>query len=260
MKSNSVRNFAREARTERRAITLDAVTERHESQRVVNDPEPALCLAATETVVSDHSKVIAFAERHAQTAKTPRETATRLYYAVRDGFRYDPYGVDVSIAALRADHTLDIGRGWCVSKAILLAAACRARGVPARLGFADVRNHMSTQRMRDRMKTDVFFWHGYTAIHLDGVWLKATPAFNVELCEKFGLLPLEFDGTEDSIYHPFDASGNKHMEYVRYRGEFLDVPMAAMEATFREHYPYMFEERNADKAEFENDVDRETSR
>lgn len=239
---------------------MDPVTERWNPQRESKDPQPTLCLAATETIVSDHPKVIAFAQRHAQTAKTPRETVVQLYYAVRDGFRYDPYCVDVSVDALRADHTLGIGRGWCVSKAILLAAACRARGVPARLGFADVRNHMSTKRMRDRMKTDVFYWHGYAAIHLGGQWLKATPAFNVELCEKFDLLPLEFDATEDSIYHPFDASGNKHMEYVRYRGEFLDVPVAAMESTFREHYPYMFEDGNKGAADFDRDVDRETAK
>lgn len=240
-------------------MTVNPMTAQQALASQQKDPPPELCLAASETIVSDHPKVIAFAREHARPATTPRETAVRLYYAVRDGFRYDPYDVTVSAAALRADRTLEIGRGWCVAKAVLLAAACRACRVPARLGFADVRNHLSTQRIRERMKTDVFYWHGYTAIYLDGNWLKATPAFNIELCEKFGLLPLEFDGTEDSIYHPFDASGNKHMEYVRYRGEYLDVPMAAMEATFREHYAYMYENEDAETADFDADVDRETS-
>lgn len=235
------------------------MTDQEPTASDLTDPRPELCLAASETVASDHPKLVAFAREHAQGATTARETAVRLYYAVRDGFRYDPYDVSVSAAALSADHTLAIGRGWCVSKAILLAAACRALGVPARLGFADVRNHLSTQRMREHMKTDIFYWHGYTAIHLDGRWRKATPAFNIELCEKFELVPLEFEGTEDSIYHAFDARGNKHMEYMHYRGEYLDVPMAAMEATFREHYPYMFESDEAATADFDADVDRETS-
>ena len=87
-------------------------------------------------------------------------------------------------------------------------------GIPARVGFADVRNHLSTARMREVMQTDVFYWHGYTDICIDGAWRKATPAFNVGLCERFDLLPLEFDGRADSLYHPFDRHGHRHMEYV----------------------------------------------
>jgi transglutaminase-like putative cysteine protease len=142
----------------------------------------------------------------------------------------------MTVPGLRASTTIEAGRGWCVPKAILLAACCRALGIPAKLGFADVKNHLSTERLRKTMGTDVFYWHGYTAIELDGKWVKATPAFNVELCEKFRLRPLEFDGREDSIYHPFDLEGQRHMEYVRDRGEYDDIPFDAMMATFHEHY------------------------
>jgi len=96
----------------------------------------------------------------------------------------------------------------------LLAAACRVVGIPARVGLADVRNHLSTARLREKMGTDVFYRHGYTALHLNGQWVKATPAFNIELCEKLRLQPLDFDGTADSIYHPFDLQGQRHMEYL----------------------------------------------
>jgi transglutaminase-like putative cysteine protease len=211
-------------------------------------------------VDSDHPEVRAFAECAAGGAATPRDAVVKLYYAVRDGIRYDPYGVEITAVALRASNVLRAGRGWCVSKAVVLAAGCRALGVPARLGFADVRNHLSTARMRAAMQTDVFFWHGYTSIHLEDRWLKATPAFNVELCQKFGLLPLEFDGREDSIYHPFDREGRRHMEYLAYRGEFADVPLDAMLRTFRERYP---DSRIAsagalDGGDFERDVEAET--
>lgn len=74
-------------------------------------------------------------------------------------------------------------------------------------------------------------------MYLAGRWVKATPAFNLSLCEKFGFLPLEFDGRHDSIYHPFDREGRRHMEYVNERGEYDDVPLAAMLATFAEAYP-----------------------
>jgi len=108
------------------------------------------------------------------------------------------------------------------------------------------------------MNTDVFYYHGYSSICLEGRWLKATPAFNIELCEKFRLLPLEFDGTEDSIYHAFDADGRKHMEYVRDRGEFADVPVEDLQRTFREKYPSMG--FGLEDADFEGDVARETGR
>ena len=199
-------------------------------------PEPRDCLSAAALVDSDHPEVRAFAQRHA-TGADDRARAVSLYYAIRDGFRYDPYRLDLSQAGMRASTVLAQGYGWCVTKAALMAAACRASGIPARVGFADVRNHLSTQRMRETMNTDVFIWHGYTEVWLEGAWRKATPAFNVELCDRFGLHPLEFDGRSDSIYHPFDKSGHRHMEYLRERGSFTDVPLAQIVADFRSVYP-----------------------
>ncbi len=207
------------------------------------------------TVDSASGVIGEFAREHAGGSSDRREQAVQLYYAVRDGIRYDPYTIDLSIEGLRASATLRSGRGWCVSKAVLLAACCRCMGIPARLGFADVRNHLTTARMREQMKTDVFYWHGYTSIYLDGAWLKATPAFNIELCERFRLRPLEFDGRGDSIYHPFDLEGKRHMEYLAYRGEFTDVPLEQMTETFRREYLMDPSWRNAD---FDREVERET--
>ena len=192
-------------------------------------------LKPTAQIDSDHPAVQAFAREHAS-GSTDRERAIALYYAVRDGFRYDPYRIDLSAAGMTASSVIAAGFGWCVPKATLLAAACRAAGIPARLGFADVRNHLSTERMRATMKTDVFIWHGYTDIWLDGAWRKATPAFNIELCERFGLHPLAFDGVADSIYHPFDRSGNKHMEYLAQRGAYVEMPLAQIVADFDATY------------------------
>jgi transglutaminase-like putative cysteine protease len=197
-------------------------------------PDPQT-LQPTAMIDSDHPAVQAFVHTHAAGA-SDRERAVALFYAVRDGFRYDPYRVDLSPEGMSASAVIAAGHGWCANKAVLLAAACRAAGIPARLGFADVRNHLSTERLRQMMKTDVFAWHGYTDIWLDGAWRKATPAFNRSLCDKFGLLPLEFDGVNDSIYHPFDKSGQRHMEYVRQRGVFNDLPLDAIVATFRDIY------------------------
>jgi transglutaminase-like putative cysteine protease len=220
-------------------------------------PSPA-SLAPTALIDSDHPGVVAFAHEHAQGA-SDRERAVALCLAVRDGFRYDPYRIDLAPEHMRASSVLDKGYGWCVPKAALLAAACRAVGIPARVGYADVRNHLSTERMRKTMDTDMFVWHGYTDIWLDGQWLKATPAFNIELCERFGLLPLDFDGTADSIYHAFDKAGNRHMEYVSQRGAFDDMPLAQITADFQVVYPTLLREHaQMHAASFQQDVERET--
>ena len=219
------------------------------------DLEMRQYLQPSATVNFDDKAVAAYAKGHAGDSADPRAQAVSLYYAVRDGIRYDPYSIDLSIDGLRASATLKSGRGWCVPKAILLAACCRATGIPARLGFADVRNHLTTQRLRDYMKTDVFLWHGYTSIFLEGNWVKATPAFNIELCERFRLKPLDFDGRSDSIYHPFDIEGRRHMEYLGYRGEFAEVPIEQIAETFRREYEG---DDSLGQADFEKDVERET--
>lgn len=208
-------------------------------------------LRHTPIIDWDRPEVAAYAEKHARNAACDREAAVAFYYAVRDDIRYDPYSTDISVEGLRASSTLASGRGWCVAKAILLAACCRWRGIPARLGFADVRNHMATARLRERMKTDVFYWHGYTSIFLDGQWIKATPAFNIELCQKFRLPPLEFDGREDAIHQAFDAEGNRYMDYLRFRGEYPDVPVDEIIASFKEVYPDLV------RARVEGDFHRE---
>jgi transglutaminase-like putative cysteine protease len=204
----------------------------------MNQPPDPASLAPAAMVDSDHPAIAAFAAAHAS-GGDDTSRAVALYYAVRDGFRYDPYRIELSVRGLRASTVLANGYGWCVPKAALLAAACRAASIPARVGYADVRNHLSTERMRASMGSDLFVWHGYTDIWLDGAWRKATPAFNIELCDRFGLLPLEFDGRVDSIYHPFDRAGHRHMEYVAMHGAFDDVPLDRIVEAFGVHYPGM---------------------
>ena len=118
-----------------------------------------------------------------------------------------------------------------------------------------MRNHLSTKRLLEFLGTDVFYYHGYTAIWLGGKWVKATPAFNIELCEKFRIKPLEFDGTEDSIYHPFDLEGRRHMEYLRFHGEYDDMPLDQMIACFAENYG---PNKRSPGGDFDKEVDEET--
>ena len=195
--------------------------------------------AATDYIDSDAPDIAAFAEAAVGDATDPVEKAIRLYYKIRDDIRYDPYGVEMTPAGFKASNCLRRSAGFCVTKAGLLAAAARAVGVPARLGFADVKNHIATERLIALMGTDVFFYHGYTELYLNGKWVKATPAFNIELCEKFKVLPLEFDGTADSIFHPFDAEGRRHMEYLNDHGSYSDMPFDEIRGCFEREYPNM---------------------
>jgi transglutaminase-like putative cysteine protease len=190
-----------------------------------------------EFVDSDAEPIAAFARRVCGDETDDTAKAVRLYYAVRDGIVYTPYCDFRSPDTYRASATLARGSGFCVAKAALLAAAARAAGIPARVGFADVRNHLCTPRLRALVGGDVFYFHGYVELRLHGQWVKATPAFDRTLCDRFGVLPLEFDGRTDSLFHPFDASGRRHMEYVRDRGAHADVPVADIMETFEREYP-----------------------
>ena len=214
-------------------------------------------LDASFTIDSDHPSVIEFTQNHTEVDASDLQKAVSLYYAIRDGIRYDPYHIELNIEAFKASSTLELGYGWCVSKSILLAACCRAARIPARLGFADVKNHLTSEKLRREMKTDIFMWHGYTSIYLNNDWVKATPAFNLSLCEKANIHPLEFDGMEDSIYHEFDKAGNKHMEYIKQRGEFSDLPYEQIIRTFEIHYSGTQTAEIDD--DFEADVEKETA-
>jgi transglutaminase-like putative cysteine protease len=191
----------------------------------------------------DHPDVVAFAEEATAGANTDREKAVALFYAVRDKIRYDPYLMTDDPEMYRASAVVKAKVGYCINKSVLLAAAARAVGIPARLGFADVRNHLNTEKLRERLGgTDLFLWHGYTEFLLDGRWVKVTSAFNIELCERFGVLPLEFDGEHHAMLHPYTADGRDHMEYVRERGSFDELPFDVIMTDFKATYPRVFED------------------
>lgn len=214
-------------------------------------------LRPTPVIDFDTPIVRAFIAEHSRERDPVLERAIALYYAVRDRIRYDPYTLSEQAADFAASRTLQQMRGWCVPKSILYAACCRALGVPARLGYADVRNHLSTANLRRQMGTDIFYWHGYTSVYLHGKWVKATPVFNIELCERFRLKPLEFDGSADSIYHPFDLDGRQHMEYLQFRGEYADPPFEEMSRDFAKYYPNWG--KPGDGADFDREVAQEVA-
>jgi transglutaminase-like putative cysteine protease len=198
-------------------------------------------LAATWFVDADDPAVQDFAHGVTHGTTTRAEAASALFAAVRDRLWYDPYQLDLRPEAMRASAILDGGPTWCVPKAVLLTATCRAVGIPARLGFADVRNHLSSPRLAEAMGTDVFRFHGYTHLEVEAGWFKVTPAFNAELCERFGVAPLTFDGDADALLHAHDGAGRRHMEYLVDHGTFDDLPLDRIVAVFEEEYAGMLD-------------------
>jgi len=188
---------------------------------------------------SAHAAVVSFSRKHVS-GKDDRERAISLYYAVRDGIPYNPFLDFADPNVYKASAVLEANQGFCVGKAALLAASARVAGIPARVGFADVKNHLTSPRLAETMGSDLFVYHGYTELQLEGRWVKATPAFNLSLCTRFRVRPLEFDGREDSIFHPFDQDNRRHMEYLRDRGVHADVPVEEIQRAFREAYPKFY--------------------
>ena len=183
-----------------------------------DDPVDDADTSPATFVDADHPDVVAWAREVTAGRETDRERAVALFLAVRDGWRYDPYGTSRSAADYTASAILRTTSNWCVPKSVLLAAGLRAVGIPSRLGFADVRNHLTSEKLTAHMGTDLFAYHGYVAVFLDDEWHKVSSAFNVELCQRFGTKVLEWDGHGDALMHPYDESGRRHMEYVRDRG------------------------------------------
>ncbi len=214
-------------------------------------------LQPTYFIDSDHPKIIEFANKNKGAGDSGIEKAISLYYSVRDSIRYNPYSIEPVKDSMKASSVLNKGQGYCVAKAVLLAACARSMKIPARLGFADVQNHLATERLTKLMGTDVYVYHGYTELFLNSKWVKATPAFNLTLCNNFNVKPLEFDGTKDSIFHPFDELGNKHMEYVKEHGTFSDLPWEKILEEMMKSYPLYFKDLERRSKDFSAEARQE---
>lgn len=170
-----------------------------------------------------------------------KEKAIALYFLVRDAFLYDPYHLDLTNEGLKASNVLSKKRSWCVEKSSVLAACLRKFGIPSRLGYAIVTNHIGVEKLTHYLRREEIVFHGFVDVHLNGKWVKCTPAFDQRICRVSGVTPLDWDGEMDSLFQEFDQ-GKKFMEYKHFYGTFNDVPIELMNAEMKAHYPHLFEE------------------
>jgi transglutaminase-like putative cysteine protease len=201
------------------------------------DPMDEKYLSATAILDSDHATVVEYANEAVKDAgNDPVDKAVKLYYAVRDDIWYDPYYPFYLPEHYRASNIIKSGRGFCISKAGLLCALGRACNISSRVGFATVRNHLATPKLLEYIGSDLFVYHGFTEFYLAGKWVKATPTFNIELCEKNHVAPLDFNGREDAIFHEYNQDKKQFMEYLEYNGVYADIPVDDIVATWAKAY------------------------
>ncbi len=194
-------------------------------------------LSATAIIDSDHKTIVEYAKETVKDAgNDPVDKAVKLYYAVRDDIRYDPYYPFYLPGHYRASNIIKSGRGFCISKAGLLCALGRVCNIPSRVGFATVRNHLATPKLLEYIGSDLFVYHGFTEFYLAGKWVKATPTFNIELCEKYQVAPLDFNGRKDAIFHEYNQENKQFMEYLEYNGVYADIPVDDIVAAWKKAY------------------------
>lgn len=168
--------------------------------------------------------------------------ATTLFYFVRDKIQYNPYLFTDVQEDYRASRIFENGEGFCIQKAVLLAALARSVGISVRLRFADIQNHIVPEKLAMLNKGNVFIYHGYDEFYIEGRWIKATPAFDLRMCEENGIIPVEFDGMHHGTFHPYDLEGRLHIEYLHDWGHYHDLPFdKIIDAHIRTYGPDYFE-------------------
>ncbi len=123
-------------------------------------PEPGPeYLRSTRFLDFDTDSVRRFAQQAAGSETSELGRAIKLFYAVRDSIRYDPFSMRLEPGIYVASHVLAAKSAFCIPKAILLAAAARSLGIPCALGLSDVVNHLTTEKLKALMGGTTYFMH-----------------------------------------------------------------------------------------------------
>ncbi len=188
------------------------------------DSTNVIYLRATDTIDCDNTDIRDKTTELTRRCRSDREKAEELFYFVRDGIHYNFYMLSTFLEDFRAGLVLSRKKGYCVQKAILLAALLRAADIPSRLAFASIRNHRMPGELRAQTGIDELPSHGYTQLFLHGKWISVTPAFDKRLCEGLNVPCCDFDGENDAFLSATDLSGNPYIEYLEKYEPEADLP------------------------------------
>jgi len=188
------------------------------------DIKMEIYLKPTIIINSDHVSIIKKAVELTTHCNSESEKAIALFYFVRDSIHYSVYMISTKFEDFVASTVLERAKGYCVQKAVLLAALARATGIPSRLKFAKIKNHRMPKDLIEQTGINFFPSHGYTQIFINQRWLNVTPAFNKSLCEISGVPVVEFDGINDATLAPYGSDGKPYIEYIEKYDPQPDLP------------------------------------
>ncbi|MHA2334755.1 MAG: transglutaminase-like domain-containing protein [Candidatus Hodarchaeales archaeon] len=196
-------------------------------------------LSSTETINFDRSEINEKAKDLTKDLENAEDKAKALFYYVRDEIKYRVFTSYPDFDDFKATAALEKKVSFCIPKAILLISLARVSGIPARLHFADIRNLLLPPSLHEAIGTDVMLYHGYVGLYINGKWVKLNPAFDKDLCKRHDLIPVDFEGSADALFHRHDRKGRIHIEYLKDRGHFADYNREMydeMISTFKEYY------------------------
>lgn len=179
-------------------------------------------LRPTYIIDCEHPAIIDKSRELTRGLEDDIQKATSLFYFVRDKIKYNIYVSKYSTDHFKASNTLARGEGYCVQKAVLLDALARANAIPAALGFARLVNHLLPEKTVSWLGGNILPFHGYSELYIDGKWIRATPSFDLEMSERYGFIPADFNGKNDAWYPSHNREGKPHIEYVHHYGHFYD--------------------------------------
>ncbi len=177
-------------------------------------------LKPTAIIDSDDPGIRAKAKKLAAGAADEKEVLGRIYYFVRD-FPYDILAAFGYLAEGKrgASDVLREGKAFCMGKASLFAALCRASGIPARIGFQQVHcpdkpfmNEEVARIWGDRKLP----WHSLGEAHLNGKWLKLDATIDKDYAAAKGrTYSREYDGENDipTVEGPVIKQLQSHADY-----------------------------------------------
>ena len=192
--------------------------------QICNTTGDDLYLQATPSIDSGNPLIRETSAHITEGAGGPAEKAVRLFYFVRDEIHYSVYMISTFFDDFRASGILELGKGYCVQKAVLMAALSRAAGIPSRLVFASIRNHRAPAQLVAQTGANIFPSHGYCQLFLGQTWVNVTPAFDWQLCTLLGVPPVEFDGKSDAVLSSIDLRGDPYIEYLEKYEPLADLP------------------------------------
>jgi transglutaminase-like putative cysteine protease len=180
-------------------------------------------LRPTPAIDCDNESIKRKAEELTEGKDNAAEKAKSLFYFVRDEIKYNLLVPSDKPECYRASRILETREGFCVQKAVLMAALARAVYIPARLHLAAIRNHLASDKLRGLMGGNVFPTHGYNELYIEDKWVKVAPTFDLKMCQQNRFIPVEFDGRHDAILPSHNLDGKPHIEYVEDRGIYDDL-------------------------------------